>query len=333
MRRTSSGSPGQRRPSWTSSVGPLLAAVHFDREDDPGRLLLVVHHLAVDGVSWRILLDDLEAAYVALQADASPPAIPRSADFRRWSQTLADYAANADLRASLARWLEIDSVDGRLPTDMPQAAENREEFAREVIVSLDESETDALLHRVPARYRTQINDVLLTALALALREWTGRDAHRVDVEGHGREEWIGPVDLSRTVGWFTTLYPAVLDLTGAEDEGSALKLVKEERRALPDRGLSYGVLRYAAPDPGVRQQLSKTPRRTSSSTISASSIRSSPAPSCSRSPTNRRAPGMDRRTSEPIDSRSWRSCETADSRHGGSLAQSANGPLSSNASQ
>ena len=239
--------------------GPLLAAVHFDREDDPGRLLLVVHHLAVDGVSWRILLDDLEAAYVALQADASPPAIPRSADFRRWSQTLADYAANADLRASLARWLEIDSVDGRLPTDMPQAAENREEFAREVIVSLDESETDALLHRVPARYRTQINDVLLTALALALREWTGRDAHRVDVEGHGREEWIGPVDLSRTVGWFTTLYPAVLDLTGAEDEGSALKLVKEERRALPDRGLSYGVLRYAAPDPGVRQQLSKTP--------------------------------------------------------------------------
>ena len=108
------------------------------------------------------------------------------------------------------------------------------------------------------------------------------------MEGHGREEWIGPIDLSRTVGWFTTLYPVALDLEGAQDEGSALKLVKEALRAVPDRGLSYGVLRYAPPTTRSAKQLAAQPRRSCSSTISASSTRSWQARSCSGSPTSRR---------------------------------------------
>jgi len=239
--------------------GPLLAAVHFDRGADSGRLLLAAHHLAVDGVSWRLLIEDLETAYRALQAGASPKPSPRSASFQRWSQTLVEYAAKADLTDSLAHWLEIDSVAGTLPTDGPGNGENGEGLARTVSVSLDEDETETLLQRVPAAYRTEINDVLLTALALALRAWTGRNSQRIDMEGHGREEWIGSLDLSRTVGWFTTLYPVALDLEDAEDEGSALKVVKEGLRKVPDRGLSYGVLRYAANDPTVRQQLSTAP--------------------------------------------------------------------------
>ena len=126
-------------------------------------------------------------------------------------------------------------------------------------MSLEPDETEALLLRVPSAYNTQINDVLLTALALALREWTGQESHRIDLEGHGREEWIAAVDLSRTVGWFTTLYPVVLDLDGAREEGAALKIVKERLREVPQRGLSFGVLRYLARNPAVRERLAGQP--------------------------------------------------------------------------
>jgi len=239
--------------------GPLLAAVHFDLGEEPGRLLLAIHHLAVDGVSWRVLIEDLEAAYLALQA-GTPVELPDpSASFRRWSQALTDYAATAEPGKSLGAWRRIDAVDGALPTDGSAPGENTEAGARTATVSLDREETRALLQQVPAAYRTQINDVLLAALALALRGWTGREAHRIDVEGHGREEWIGPLDVSRTVGWFTSLYPVALDLEGVSDEGSAVKLVKEALRRVPDRGLSYGVLRWASPDPAVRTELAGCP--------------------------------------------------------------------------
>jgi amino acid adenylation domain-containing protein/non-ribosomal peptide synthase protein (TIGR01720 family) len=239
--------------------GPLLSAVHFDRGAAPGRLLLVVHHLAVDGVSWRILIEDLETAYRALRAGSPVALPPRSASFQRWSRALADFAANANLAESATRWLEIGAVPGSLPDATAGEQPNTEGLARTVTVSLDDHETRALLQRVPAAYRTQINDVLLTALALALRAWSGRDRHRVEMEGHGREEAIAPLDISRTVGWFTTIYPAVLDLEGAEDDGSALKLIKEGLRRVPDRGLSYGVLRHASKDTTVARGLAAQP--------------------------------------------------------------------------
>ncbi len=148
---------------------------------------------------------------------------------------------------------------GDLPNSDAIVRRDIEGRARAVTVSLDEQETRALLQRVPAAYRTQINDVLLTALGLALRDWTGRESHRVDVEGHGREERVAPLDVSRTVGWFTTLYPVVLDLEGVSEDGSALKLVKEGLRGVPDRGLSYGVLRYGLTDSVIARQLAAQP--------------------------------------------------------------------------
>jgi non-ribosomal peptide synthase protein (TIGR01720 family) len=228
-------------------TGPLLAAIFFDLGDAGGRLFLAVHHLAVDGVSWRILVEDLEAVYTALSTQ-SPLQLTRSASFQEWAGAVADYAATADLGESLARWLEIEDGDPTLPVDGSAHGGNTEASARSLTVALGRDETQELLQRVPAAYRTQINDVLLTALAIAMRGWTGRDAHRIDMEGHGREEWIGQLDVSRTVGWFTTLYPVTLDLDGATDEGAALKRVKEQLRQLPDRGLTYGVLRYGSTD-------------------------------------------------------------------------------------
>jgi amino acid adenylation domain-containing protein/non-ribosomal peptide synthase protein (TIGR01720 family) len=235
--------------------GPLLGAVFFDRGAAPGRLLLAVHHLAVDGVSWRILVEDLEAAYRAQRTQSPVLLPPRSASFHDWARALVDYAGAAELEESLARWLEIEAGDATLPANGSGHGDNTEATARSVTVSLGREETQALLQRVPAAYSTQINEVLLTALALALRGWTGRDVHRIDMEGHGREEWIGPLDVSRTVGWFTTLYPVKLDLEGASDEGAALKRVKERLRLLPERGLSHGILRYGSVDPAVSRKL------------------------------------------------------------------------------
>lgn len=239
--------------------GPLLAVVHFDRGAKPGRLFIAVHHLAVDGVSWRLLIEDLETAYRALRAGAPVRLPPRSASVQRWSQALGNAAANPALAASAAHWLKIGAVPADLPAQGTGQGANTEALARTVTVSLDGEETQALLQRVPAAYRTQINDVLLTALALALRGWTGRDAHRIDVEGHGREDALVALDVSRTVGWFTSLYPVVVDLEGAQEPGSALKLIKEELRRVPDRGLSYGVLRYASCDAAVAAQLAAQP--------------------------------------------------------------------------
>ena len=123
---------------------------------------------------------------------AAPVELPTpSASFERWSQALTDYASTAEPGNSLDDWRNIDAVDGTLPTYGSEPGENTEATARTATVSLDRDETRALLQQVPAAYRTQINDVLLAALALALRAWTGREAHRIDVEGHGREEWIG----------------------------------------------------------------------------------------------------------------------------------------------
>src|SRR5690606_22916775 len=130
--------------------------------------------------------------------------------------------------------------------------------ADHVAVTLDRASTRALLQDVPPVYRTRINDVLLTALAQTLARWSGVRTLWVNLEGHGREELFEGVDLSRTVGWFTTLYPVRLDLT-AEAPGEALKAIKEQLRAIPQGGIGYGVLRYRHPDPAVRASLAALP--------------------------------------------------------------------------
>jgi non-ribosomal peptide synthase protein (TIGR01720 family) len=130
-----------------------------------------------------------------------------------------------------------------LPVDFPGGS-NRESMSATVSVALTSDETLALLQEVPKAYRTQINDVLLTALAESLSEWTGGSEVLIDVEGHGREEIFEGSDLTRTVGWFTTIYPVLLDLDGCSEPGDRLKHVKEQLRRIPNRGIGYMVLRF-----------------------------------------------------------------------------------------
>src|SRR5688572_7909671 len=219
------------------SEGPLLRVVLFDLGVGRGaRLLIAIHHLAVDGVSWRILLEDLQTAYGQASRGEAIELPAGTSTFKRWSESLGEYAASAELQLQAEYWLKQGSeLSARLPVDY-EDGENTVASGRSVEVKLSRAETQALLQEVPKAYHTQIQEVLATALVLAMREWTGADSLLVDVEGHGREEVVGGVDVSRTVGWFTSIYPVRLELAGKEI-GRALKSIKEQLRGVPERGI------------------------------------------------------------------------------------------------
>jgi amino acid adenylation domain-containing protein/non-ribosomal peptide synthase protein (TIGR01720 family) len=224
--------------------GHVLRAILFT--GDHPVLFLTAHHLVVDAVSWRVLLADLERAYT------DPTALgPRTVSFGQWARLLDEHVRAGGFDDDLPHWQAIPAAPP-LPVDH-EDGRNRIADARTVSVSLSEEETDALLRQVPDAYRTQINDVLLTALGRALAEWTGHDRVLITLEGHGREDVLdGDIspDLSRTVGWFTSQFPVALDVP-ATDWGTALKSVKETLRAVPRRGMSFEALRYLRPGAGL----------------------------------------------------------------------------------
>src|SRR5215475_485940 len=243
------------------SAGALLQAVWFDAgAAQAGRLLVMVHHFAVDGVSWRILVPELAAAWEAI-ARGGVAALPaRGTSFRGWAQRLASHAHEARCIGELSFWTGMLSepslllVDGSL-----DPARDVMGAAGGLTLTLPVTVTEALLKRVARAFHAGINDVLLTALALSIVQWCRRrergagGAVLIDVEGHGREEVLADIDLSRTVGWFTSLFPVRLDagavdvaeaLSGGAALGQALKLIKEQLRGVPNNGLGYGLLRY-----------------------------------------------------------------------------------------
>jgi amino acid adenylation domain-containing protein/non-ribosomal peptide synthase protein (TIGR01720 family) len=232
------------------SEGPLFQLVWFEMGNGSSdRLLIVVHHLAVDGVSWRILLEDLQAVY-RQAVENRPIHLPlKTTSFRRWTERLRRYADDEVMKdPSSTAWLSVqEEPPVMLPADDP-AGSDREAAAETLTMSLDEESTEALLHRVSAAYGTQINDVLLTALTQTLGRWTGHDRVTIDLEGHGREDLFPELDVSRTVGWFTSVFPVTLDVRDSDSPGEALKTVKEQLRQIPDHGIGYGIVRYLTKD-------------------------------------------------------------------------------------
>jgi non-ribosomal peptide synthase protein (TIGR01720 family) len=226
------------------SRGPLVRAAYLDLgpEREP-RLLLVAHHLVVDGVSWRILLEDLAALLGDGAADSGTTLAatlpPPTTSFARWTALLHGHARSAALRDQLAYWQRV------VASEATQAASTVADVAT-VSAELDARTTAALLSRAPRAHAAQANDLLLAALALALcRRWQ-RTSLVVTVEGHGREDMFDGVDLSRTVGWFSTLYPVRLTPV-AGDRGATIAAIRDHLRRIPDGGLGYGVLQQLAP--------------------------------------------------------------------------------------
>ncbi|WP_336116562.1 amino acid adenylation domain-containing protein [Streptomyces sp. PTD9-10] len=242
-----------------ASDGTMLRLVWFEPDTGgPGRLLVAAHHLVVDGMSWRVLLPDLAEAWRQARTGEAPVLPPVGTSMRRWLRALTDEATRPGRAAEVSLWRDLLAAPAAAVGSRPFDAKTDVTAATETVrVQLPGDLTEAVLTSVPAAYRSGVDDVLLTALVLALarhRRGVTDDATVVRLEGHGRYEELAPgADLSRTAGWFTTVHPVRFDLSGIDvDEaiaggaaaGDALKRVKEQRRALPDQGIGYTLLRY-----------------------------------------------------------------------------------------
>ncbi|MCV4175305.1 non-ribosomal peptide synthase/polyketide synthase [Pseudomonas aeruginosa] len=222
--------------------GPLLRALLATFDDGSQRLLLVIHHLVVDGVSWRILFEDLQTAYRQLLAGQAVELPAKTSAFRDWAERLQAFAGDGGLDGELAYWQgQLQGASSDLPCLDPLGDQSNR-HARSVSCGLDAEATRQLLQEAPAAYRTQVNDLLLTALARVVCRWTGQVDALIQLEGHGREELFAEIDLTRTVGWFTSLFP--LRLTPAEGIAASIKGIKEQLRAVPNKGIGFGALRY-----------------------------------------------------------------------------------------
>jgi len=226
--------------------GPLLRALLVDGPQGQQRLLIAIHHLVVDGVSWRVLLEDLQNVYRQLSEGQSVSLPAKTSALRDWAARLQAYAHSESLREELTVWqAQLAGPAVALPVTRPLGAlRNRD--ADTVSVRLDAEHTRQLLQQAPSAYRTQVNDLLLTALARVVCRWSGHDSALIQLEGHGRETLFDDIDLTRSVGWFTSAYP--LRLTPLAEQGASIKAIKEQLRGIPHKGLGYGVLRYLADD-------------------------------------------------------------------------------------
>jgi amino acid adenylation domain-containing protein/non-ribosomal peptide synthase protein (TIGR01720 family) len=226
--------------------GPLLRALLVDGPQGQQRLLIAIHHLVVDGVSWRVLLEDLQTVYRQLSDGQSVSLPAKTSALRDWAARLQAYASSESLREELSLWQDrLAGAAAVLPVDRPHGSLLTRD-ADTVSVRLDAQHTRQLLQQAPSAYRTQVNDLLLTALARVLCRWSGHDSALVQLEGHGRETLFDDIDLTRSVGWFTSAYP--LRLTPQVEQGASIKAIKEQLRGVPHKGLGYGVLRYLADD-------------------------------------------------------------------------------------
>ncbi|WP_374017555.1 amino acid adenylation domain-containing protein, partial [Paenibacillus thiaminolyticus] len=226
--------------------GPLVKLGLFQCGDGD-HLLIVIHHLVIDGISWRILLEDLAIAYEQA-AQGQDIRLPLKTDsFQLWSRQLTAYASSPAMEAEREYWSQMAGREQRpLPKDNAQGGDAVEDSAT-LTLQWSRRETKQLLTQANRAYGTEINDLLLTALGITIQEWTGSEQVAVMLEGHGRESILPDVDASRTVGWFTSAYPVMLDMKADLDLPRRIKLVKETLRSIPHKGVGYGILRYLSP--------------------------------------------------------------------------------------
>ncbi|PSL44170.1 non-ribosomal peptide synthase protein (TIGR01720 family)/amino acid adenylation domain-containing protein [Chitinophaga niastensis] len=222
-------------------TGILIRAVLLltPADETHNRLLLVIHHLAVDGVSWRILLDDLH-----LLLEGEQLSMRKGSSYRQWYAALMTYSHTQRLLKQGVYWQQVINNAIPMRVDIPAEATVLMADMGYCEIRLDALQTQRLLQEVPQVYHTEMNDILLSALALTLSAWNSSDAVIIGLEGHGREEIISGIDTSHIVGWFTSLYPVLLQITPGGEPGDILAAVKEQLRQVPDKGIGYGVLKY-----------------------------------------------------------------------------------------
>jgi non-ribosomal peptide synthase protein (TIGR01720 family) len=258
--------------SFDLKSGPLFQVVYFRRGGPdtqmPGRLLICLHHLVGDGVSWRVLLEDLVVSYEQARRNLPLRLPSKTTSYQAWANHLVAYARSQALKSEASRWTRIGTLPLQpLPMDHPEGR-NTYGSTEEITVSLDRQMTQDLLQTLSTTFgadgekgpqRTAVEEVLLTALVRAFAPWTGTRRLLIEMEGHGREEIAAGLDLSRTVGWFTSIYPVLIDLEEVQDLASQLRVARQQLQAVPHRGIDYGVLRYLCDDSELRRQMAALP--------------------------------------------------------------------------
>jgi len=236
-------------------AGPMIRAIHMSLGPTRnGRLLLVVHHLVVDAVSWAILLQDLATAYREVAA-GRPITLPaKTTSFQAWSRRLHQMARSES--PELAAMIR-NSMAAPRAEPFPRCYDrglNTVASCATLSMTLDPTETKRLLEQAASVHRVRVDEILLAAFGLAYRRWCGRERVAIDLESHGRENLCDNVDLSRTVGWFTSLAPIVLDVPSDGEPTDLIAAVQHQVRADPHRGIHFGLLRYLG-DEQMRREL------------------------------------------------------------------------------
>ncbi|HEX3682849.1 MAG TPA: amino acid adenylation domain-containing protein [Bryobacteraceae bacterium] len=241
-------------------AGILLRSVYFYRgPSTPPLVFIVVHHLVIDGVSWRTLLIELATACRQISDGQAVHLGSASFSFCKWAHILTQEALSGRWDSELPWWTSVlSSAPGRLACDWPDGINNRKS-ARTLSAMLNAGETQSLLHTVPNSYGTQINDALLSAFSRALAEWTGHERCFFDIESHGRDG-LPNCDLAKTIGWLTTFYPVCLNLGLRVTPADALLSVQEQLRRVPSHGFGYLPLLYASASSPASGALAALPK-------------------------------------------------------------------------
>ena len=234
-----------RQRTFALDASPLLQVIAYTTgTDSTAWVLLIAHHLVIDGVSWRILLDDLQRAYVAAAAGRSLDLPPRTTSYRGWIARLEEESAM--FLDELPFWRTHAAGPMSLPRDLDPAVAPRMDSSASVHTMLSPDATEVLLRTAPRTIGVEVQDILLTALVRSTSTWTGHAGLPITLESHGRPELFDDVDTTRLVGWCTSQFPLRLTVDAAASGIDAIKSIKEQVRSVPHLGVGFGVLSYLA---------------------------------------------------------------------------------------
>ena len=242
--------------------GRLVHGIFFRTGDRQyRRILLIIHHLVMDAISWQIVLEDLEQACKQILAGERISLPAKSTSFKAWSERLQDYAQSEIVRNQIPYWTREQLRKAAIiPVDTPSEKESNTVLSvKKESNQLSMEESRILVHEISQVYHTKINEILLTALLQTYFMWSEHDCLLLGLEGHGREELFENIDISRTVGWFTTYFPIFLKLQNPSDPEQSIVETKEQLRSIPLKGLGYGLLRYCSRDLETKTALKAVP--------------------------------------------------------------------------
>lgn len=227
-----------------SLTNGILIQVGLFKTKDGDHLSIIIHHLVVDGISWRTILEDFTTAYYQRLNNEDIILQDKTISYQEWSLKIDEYANSNNFKHEIDYWKSVEKIklDDFKFKGYGEISKNKDS---QVISSyLEEDITNKLLEEAHKAYNTEINDLLLSALGLAFNEWCGVKNIAITLHGHGREQIADNLDISRTVGWFTSMYPVVLEMSTPDNISNQIKTTKEYLRRIPNKGIGYGILKY-----------------------------------------------------------------------------------------